>query len=345
MNSGTATLHAALEACGVGYGDEVISPALTVIMDTTATFHANAIPVYADIDPHTLNIDPVDIERKITPKTKAIIVVNLYGLPADLPKIMEIAAKHNLYVIEDNAQCYQGTINGKLAGTFGHIASYSLENSKHISCGEGGLVTTNDAELAKRMRKIGGHGFKNLEAADGMVRRRSEVFQHPDYKRHDTVGWNYRLSEFLGAVGCAQLERLNEFVILRQIVADMFLKTMEACHWLAPQYCPKGYVNSYYTLAVKYNGPIPWAEFRAKYVEMGGDGIYGAWSVPYLEPMMTERQYANRLPIYNDLVYSPGLCPVAESVQPKIMQFKTNYRDMSEAKRQADILQKLIGLL
>ena len=106
MNSGTSTLHSALEAVGVGAGDEVISPALTVIMDTTATLHANAIPVYADIDPHTFNIDPDDIERKITDKTKAIIAVSLYGLPCDMDRIMDIANKHGIAVIEDNAQCF-----------------------------------------------------------------------------------------------------------------------------------------------------------------------------------------------------------------------------------------------
>lgn len=143
MNSGTSTLHAALEALGVGPGDEVISPALTVIMDSTATFHANAVPVYADIDPRTFNIDPEDIERKITDKTKAIIVVSLYGLPCDMDRIMEISRKYDIPVIEDNAQCFLSKYKGKMVGTFGDISSWSFENSKHISCGEGGIITTN----------------------------------------------------------------------------------------------------------------------------------------------------------------------------------------------------------
>jgi len=106
FNSGTSTLHAALEACGVQEGDEVISPALTVIMNTTATIHANAIPVYADINPDTFTVDPEDIERKITPKTKAIMAVSIYGLPCDMDPINELAKKYNLAVIEDNAQCF-----------------------------------------------------------------------------------------------------------------------------------------------------------------------------------------------------------------------------------------------
>ena len=164
MNSGTSTLHAALEAVGVGPGDEVISPALTVIMDTTATIHANAVPIYADINADTFTIDPKDIERKITDKTKAIIPVSLYGLPPDYDPIIKIAKKYDLAIIEDNAQCFLSTYKGRMTGTIGHMASYSFENTKHLSCGEGGILITNDEQYAETARKLGGHGFKNLKA-------------------------------------------------------------------------------------------------------------------------------------------------------------------------------------
>src|SRR5512139_660668 len=118
--NGTATMHSCLAAAGVGPGDEVIVPALTVISDGSVVLHQNAVPVFADIRPDTFNIDPEDIARKITPRTKAIIPVGLYGLPADMGPIMELARQQNLTVIEDNAQCFLGTINGRLAGTFGH---------------------------------------------------------------------------------------------------------------------------------------------------------------------------------------------------------------------------------
>ena len=133
LNSGTSTLHAALEAAGVKPGDEVISPTVTVIMDTTATLHANAIPVYVDVDPETFTINPKDIERKMTPKTKAIITVGIYGLSPDMDPIMELAKKHGIVVIEDNAQCFLNTYKGRMAGTIGHMSSYSFENTKHIS--------------------------------------------------------------------------------------------------------------------------------------------------------------------------------------------------------------------
>ena len=347
FNSGTSTLHAALEAVGVGPGDEVISPALTVIMDTTATLHANAVPVFADIEPDTFNIDPDDIERKITPKTKAIVPVALYGLPPNIGRIMEIAQKHKIAVIEDNAQCVLGKYNGQLMGTFGDFASFSFENTKHLSCGEGGILITNNEKLAKSARKIGGHGFKNLQAEEGRVRLNQDAFQNPNYTRHDVLGWNYRLSEFNAAVALAQLERVEELVELRVKSAKLLTDVMSTCDYLIPQKAPSGYENAYYTLGVVYEGQesigVSWEEFRAEYKKESGDGIYGAWQVAYLEPMMSERQFVNRCPwVYENVRYHKGLCPVAERVQKKLMQFKTNYRDIQLAIAKAKALHKVI---
>ena len=339
--------HAALEACGVTEGDEGISPALTVIMDTTATIHANAIPVYADINPDTFTVDPRDIERKITPRTKAIIAVSLYGLPCDMDPIMELSAKYNIAVIEDNAQCFMSCYKGKRTGTIGHVASYSFENTKHISCGEGGAIITNDEQIARSARKIGGHGFKNLQASEGRVRLRQDLFQNPHYKRHDVLGWNYRLSEFNAAIALAQLENSEELINLRIKSARTFIDAMSSCDYLIPQYTPPEYENSYYTLAARYEGAeaigVPWEKFRKKYIELGGDGIYGAWAVPYLEPVIAKKQFAYRnKALYGSLSFSKGLCPVAEAIQPKIMQFKTNYRDLELAGHKADMLKKTI---
>jgi len=347
MNSGTSTLHAALEACGVGPGDEVISPAITVIMDSTATIHANAVPVYADVDPRTFTIDPKDVERKITNKTKTIITVSIYGLPPDLDPIIKLAKKHNLVVIEDNAQCFLSRYKGRMSGTIGHMASYSFENTKHLSCGEGGILITDDESYAEKARKAGGHGFKNLKADEGRVRLNQDVFQNPDYKRHDEIGWNYRLNEFSAAVALAQLERLDELVDMRIKSARLFIEVMKECDYLIPQRTPEGVENSYYTLGVVYEGTrsigVSWEEFRRTYIANGGDGIYGAWSVPYLEPVMEQRKYVKRCPwVYENVRYEKGLCPVAEAVQHKLMQFKTNYRELKLAEIKADILLKTI---
>jgi len=347
FNSGTSTMHAALLAAGVRPGDEVISPALTVIMNTTSTIHANAIPVYADVNPDTFTIDPVDIKRKITPKTKAIMVVSLYGLPCDMDPIMDIAREYNLFVLEDNAECCLSTYKGKLTGTIGHMASYSFEESKHISCGEGGMLITNDEDYALAVRKTGNHGFKNLTAEEGRVKLDLEVFQNPYFKRHDCVGWNYRLPELNSAIALAQLERLDELIEFRAKSAELFIDVMKDCDFLVPQMVPEYCTHSYWALSVKYTGDqsigLSWAEFRAKYISMGGDGIYGTWSVPYLEPVMANREYVKMNPsVYNDIHYEEGLCPVAESIQGQLMVFKTNYRSIALAEKKADILRKLI---
>ena len=347
FNSGTSTLHAALEAVGVGPGDEVISPALTVIMDSTATFHANAVPVYCDIDEETFNLDPAKLEALITPKTKAIIAVALYGLSPDYDRILEIAKKHNIPVIEDNAQAVLSTYKGKTLGTIGDVASFSFENTKHISCGEGGMILTDSEEYAEKCRKLGGHGFKNLRAEDGRVRLNADMFQNPAYKRHDALGWNYRMPEFTAAVAYAQLERVDTLVQMRKDSAKVFIDAIGDCDFLIPQKEPEGCENTYYSLGVRYLGEeklgVSWTDFRKEYVEMGGDGYYGAWSVPYLEPVISERVFAKRLPsVYEHVSYHEGLCPVAERVQKQIMQMKTNYRDIELAKQKADILAKLI---
>ena len=163
-NSGTSTLHSCLVAAEVKPGDEVISPAHTVIMNSFVTLYMNAVPVYIDIDPYTFNMDPEDLERKISKKTKAIQVVHMHGNPADMISIMEIAKQYNIPVIEDSAQCVLGYIDNKLVGTFGDMASWSFETKKHISVGEGGMVTTNSKKYGTIIRKHGGIGYKTLEA-------------------------------------------------------------------------------------------------------------------------------------------------------------------------------------
>jgi perosamine synthetase len=350
MNSGTATLHAALIGVGVEPGAEVISPALTVIMDATATLHANAVPIFADVDPLTFNVCPKSVEGKITDRTQAIIVVSLYGLPANLPELRAIADKHGLPLIEDNAQCVLGDINGRLVGTFGDIASYSFETTKHLSCGEGGMITTDDEQVATRARKLGGHGFKNLAAAEGRTKLNLEVFQNPLYERHDELGWNYRLNEFSAAVALAQLERVDNLVAMREKSAHWFLEAMKESEILVPQLTPTGYRHTYYTLAATYHGEelagVSWVDFRREYFAMTGEGIYSAWQVPYLEPLISTGAFKQRVSPaacrFQYTEYRRGLCPTAEGVQRRIMQFKTNYRDERIAQRMADQLHTLL---
>jgi perosamine synthetase len=344
MNSGTSTIHAALTAVGVGYGDEVISPALTVVMDTTTTLHTNAKPVYVDVDKETFNIDPEKIEEKITSRTKAIIAVSLYGLPFDIKKIYEISKKYNLPVIEDHAQTMLAKYKNKVVGSTNYFSSWSFETTKHLSSGEGGILLTNNKTFAEEARKIGGQGYKNLDAKGGVIKFGNEAsIQNPNYKRHDTLGWNYRMNEFTAAVALAQVEQLEHKVNKRIENAHALLDLINDHEVLIPQNVPNGYTHSYYTLACKLNPDIDWQNFRKKFNEYGGEGFYSAWSVPYLEPIMVNRNFLNRFDNkfqIND--YKKGECPVAEDLQSRIIQFKTNYLTKQDIYRQAKALKKTL---
>lgn len=328
-NSGTSTLHTCLVAAGVQPGDEVISPAHTVIMNSFVTIHQNAVPVYADINPDTFNICPDDLERKITPKTKAIQVVHMHGNPADMKRIMEIANHYKIPVIEDSAQCVLGYIDGKLVGTFGDMASWSFETKKHLSGGEGGMVSTNNEEYATIIRKTGGLGYKTLAAGQSLRQLLPKDFQNPHYKRHDTLGYNYRMNEATAAIVLGQLERVDFLVNRRCEIAKMYDEAFSDCSFITPQKTLLGHVNTYWTYTVKFEGN-DWFKFYNAVKGAQGDGFYGGLSVPFREPVMDK---------YKHVLFD---CPNAELVQPKMMQFKTNYRNLEEAARKIDILRDVM---
>lgn len=348
--NGTATMHSALVAGGVGPGDEVIVPPLTMASTSFAVLHANAIPVFADVDPDTFTIDPSDVLRKITPNTKAIITVALYGLAPDMDAIMKIAEEYNIIVIEDDAECFLGYYKGKVVGSIGHMASFSFQSSKHLTSGDGGMVVTNDHDLAEKIRQFGDLGYAGLKAGERNITR--DDLQDPKYSRHLTVGWNYGMPELCAAVALAQVERIEELVEQRMRVAKLYEEAIQGCHWLKPQKVPQDYVNAYWTYAAKLEGEDPgftWYDFRRKYMELGGDGIYAAWKLTYHEPVFRKQLFflkgcPVKCPHYsgNEIKYIAGLCPVAESIQPRLLQFKTNYYNLDVAKRKIDALLETI---
>ena len=356
FNSGTTTLHAALESFGVGFGDEVIVTPLTVISCMNAILYCNAIPVFADIDPDTFIVDHKSIKSKISRKTKAIMVVHLYGQVANMTEIMKIAKEHNLYVLEDCAQCYLGTHKGQIGGTIGDIGSWSFENSKHLTTGDGGIVTTNSEVLGDKMRKYSCQGFRNATAINGKIRSSKDMFQQPSFKRHNSYGFMYRLPEVAAAIGLAQVEKMKWFVDKRIQMASLYKDVISdlKCDWLIPQVTPNGDINSYYTFAAKMvNSDIKWADFREKYVDFGGDGVYAAWTLCYkedsIEDILTRLKkigyngLKSSLGILPKFKYHDGLCPNAEKVQTQLMQFTTNQKNIEEMKVQADILHKTIS--
>lgn len=330
FNSGTSTLHAALLALGCGQGDEVLTPALTPLMCGLAPYYTGATPVYVDSDKDTFLMDPKDIERKITPKTKTILVVHMYGGVCNMTEIMDIAKRHNLSVLEDCAQCHFGRDDkGRLSGTIGDAGSWSFENSKQLTCGDGGIVSCHDEDLATRIRKIGGLGFKTLTAVSGRVRTDKVKLQDPNWERFDTIGYNYRMNQLAAAVALAQAERADYFIELRRAMGNGYRAVLAKSKLLKPQFEPKGYTYTYYTFSAKFCGEehgIKWQDFRAKHVEFGGDGIYAASKLLHQEPIFREKKIGR------------GETPVAVDLQKKLLNFTTNQGSEEDRKIQMEAL-------
>lgn len=339
-SNGTVTMHTALAALGVSAGDEVIVPPLTMSSTSLSVLHNGSIPVFADVDPATFNIDAGSIERVITPKTKAVITVALYGLAPDYENIIKVCRKYGLYLIEDNAECFDGLYKGKPAGQFGDFASFSFQASKHLTCGEGGMLICNDEQLADNARRFSCLGYAGVSAKQGKITRND--IQDPNYSRHLSFGYNYRMSELQAAAALGQLERADELVENRIAIARIFDEVVLNSGLLTRQSEPEGYVNSYWSYSMILNTDKPgkdWYKFRDLFQKNGGDGFYAAWKLTYNEPL-----FLNIIQKYPAVwqKYETGLCPVAESLQPRMIQMKTNYWDHVEAMRQAEILAKTI---
>jgi perosamine synthetase len=334
--NGTATLHTALASLGIGKGDEVIVPPLTMSSTAISVLQNGSIPVFADVDPATFNINPDSIEDKITPQTKAVMTVALYGLSPDYDPIIKICKEHNLFLIEDNAESFLSIYKGKLIGTIGDYASFSFQASKHLTSGEGGMLITNNEEYANKARRFSSLGYAGVNARQGKITRND--IQDPNYSRHVSLGFNYRMSELQAAVVLGQLERAEELVDVRVKVAKYYDSAISGSDLLMRQAEPDGYKNTYwsYSMILKTDNPSKdWYRFRELYLKNGGDGYYAAWKLSYLEPL-----FQNEVQNYTGIrqSYKNGLCPNAEYLQPRMIQLKTNYWNLNDAVRQAEIL-------
>ena len=334
--NGTTTLHTALAAGGVKKNDEVIVTPLTMSSTSLCVLHNNSIPVFADVDPKTFNIDPNAIEKLITKKTKAVITVALYGLPTDCEKIYNICKENDIILIEDNAESFMSLYKDKPLGTYCDFASYSFQASKHITSGEGGVLTTNSKDLADKARKFTSLGYSTVNAKKGKITK--EEVQSPNFDRHVSVGFNYRMSELQAAVLLGQLDHWEELVNQRIKIAKIFDSVIKDSDLFTTQYCPEGYKNTYWCYPLLMNTANPekdWKTFRKIFINNGGDGYYGAWKLTYFEPLFLD-EIQNYKGVHQN--YKIGLCPNAEYLQPRLLQFKTHYWDTSEAEKQAEIL-------
>lgn len=308
VNSASTALQVAVAACGIGPGDEVLVSPYTMTASASAILLNGAVPIFVDVDPETYTLDPTQIERWLTSHTKGILTVNIFGLPSNLPAIMEIARKHNLYVIEDNAQSPGATVNGREAGTIADIGVFSLNYHKVIHSGEGGVLLTDSGELAHRCQLVRNHGEVALDEMEDI---------------QPMVGSNYRMSELHAAVGIEQMKKLDGFLTSRRHLAQMLTEGLENYEGLRGVTVPEGYTHSYYVYPIKYRAE-KWGISRRRFAEaMQAEGFplgVGYVKPIYLMNLYQHRQAFNQTEYPFSLIqpatqeYKRGICPVTEKM-------------------------------
>ena len=231
VTNATAALHLAHHVMGIGPGDEVIVPSLTFIATANSVLYTGATPVFADVTgTHDFNIDPDDIERRITPRTRGIVVLHYAGYPADMDRVLDIAQRHGLYVVEDAAHAPGSEYNGRKLGTIGDVGCFSFFPNKNMSTGEGGLVVTNDDHLAERIRRARSHCMTSLTW--DRVRGHAHSYDVVD------LGFNYRIDEIRSAIGLAQLERLESNNNRRKALMEKYLTGLTGCSMIEVPFYP-----------------------------------------------------------------------------------------------------------
>lgn len=312
FNSLTSGLQAAIGALGIGPGDEVIVPPLTMSASAVCPLAYGAVPVFADVDPETFCIDPVSVEEKVTPRTRAIVVVHLFGHPAEMNALLTLARRRDLAVIEDCAQAPDGSHRGKLLGTLGNIGGFSLNVHKTIQTGEGGVMVTDDGELALRLRLIRNHGETAAESF-GLARL------------ENTFGGNTRMTEIEAAIASVQLGRLEKLTEHRVKLAAALDQGLAGLPGLRPQKAlPPGSRHAYYFYALRYDKKICGLprELFVQAVQAEGIELRTDYARPvYWEPLFQKRiavgkeGFPFRRPgSKEEYSYPRGLCPVAESI-------------------------------
>ena len=288
------------------------------------------MPVYVDVNPVTQNMDPDKIEAAVTERTKALIVTHAWGLPAEMDRIMEVANRHNLIVIEDCAHAILATYQGRKAGTWGHIGSFSFQGSKQMSTGDGGMAVTNDDELAKEL---------DLHAG-------APTFLSVAYGLH----FNYRITELTAAIGIAQLAKLPEQMAGLQTIAKFFDEAAEGCPWLVLQRGPEAAVSTYHFWVANFHGDkhgVSGEDFLRVLQETKCGASMGYTNMPaYGHPVIAERRaHAFHCPDNSGPAnYPDGLCPIAEDVVPRTVLVYT-YAPEDTMKASAEALRKTIEIL
>jgi perosamine synthetase len=316
VNSASSGLFAAMGAIGVGPGDEVIVPPYTMSATAVAPLIYGATPVFADIEEETFCLDPASVAERITPRTRGIIAVNLFGHPARLAELRALADDHGLSLIEDNAQAPFAVESGRLAGTVGHIGVFSLNYHKHIHTGEGGMCVTDDEELALRLQLIRNHG-ENVVEPLGLTDIRN------------LVGFNYRMTELSAAVGLEQLARADQHIAARVALAERLTEAVRDLPGLTPPVVRDGCTHVYYVWAARIDQSglgISRERFsealQAEGFPHGTGYVRPLYMLPLFQRPPAASGFAAAALAAGD--YPPGLCPVAERMHgSELLMFET----------------------
>jgi dTDP-4-amino-4,6-dideoxygalactose transaminase len=312
-NSGTAALHMGISACGLNAGDHVLVTAYSWSSSATCILHHNCIPVFVDIDFDTINIDVNKIEAAITPKTKAIVVVHLHGLAVDMGKVMAIARKHKLSVIEDACQAHGALFKGRKAGTFGDCAAYSFNQNKCLCTGEGGMFVTNNTDIYDKAKMLWSFG-----------ETRTPV-ESRDYHAY-ALGWMYRCADMTAAFGRAQLSRLKDFIKIQREHAFMFSDLVKGLPGLILPTEPKGHTHNWYNYtsridmkAAGWSGDpalFRGAVMKALQAEGAQVGVWQSFILPSMTVFRAKNAYGKgcpwSCPLTKPVEYDPEKFPVAQ---------------------------------
>jgi dTDP-4-amino-4,6-dideoxygalactose transaminase len=308
VTNGTVALKLALTAAGVGLGDEVIMPGYTFVATATAALEIGAVPIFADIDPHTYTLDPASAEACITSRTRALMPVHLGGRPADMDAIMALARRHKLVVIEDAAQAWGASWQGRKVGTLGQGAGFSFQASKNITAGEGGMILSNDPALGALARSLSNCGRQ----PDGL------------WYAHYVLGGNYRLSELHGAILRVQLRRYPEHLARRQANAAYLEQALsEVAGITTLRQDARVTSNAYHVLFLQYHAEAFGGASRERFLTAmhaeGIDGIHPGYSLPvYRQPVLHAKNYGLASPpLYSGVYpqppdYSQVVCPATD---------------------------------
>jgi perosamine synthetase len=298
VSSGTAALHACVAALGIGPGDEVIVPAMTFAATANAVVYVGARPVFADVDAGTLLIDPADAERKITPRTKAVIAVDYAGQPCDYNRLRTIADRYGLELIADACHSLGATYQGRRAGSLAGLTAFSFHPVKHIAAGEGGMITTGDPETAARLRRFRNHGI------DTDHRQRAETGSW--FYEMQELGFNYRLSDIHCALGASQLRKLPGWLQRRQQIAEAYDAALALSPYFEPLAVRPDVSHARHLYVVQAAGIDRNAAFHA--FRRQGIGV----NVHYL-PLPLHAFYRRQFGT------GPGLCPRAEAAYKRLL--------------------------